>query len=373
MSRSDEVKAEGIESIDALPEQKLSGGDCLRVKVLERFSDVITNKKPSGLPPEREVEHAIDLIEGTPPLHRPQYRLSVEERKELLKQVDELLGKGHVRESKSPYNSPVLFVKKKDGGLRLCVDYRLLNNFTIKNRFPLPLIDEILESIGDAKVFSKLDLVSGYHQIRMKEEDIPKTAFSTPLGHYEWLRVLLLLDIVVVIVVVVVDVDEVFSKLDLVSGYHQIRMKEEDIPKTAFSTPLGHYEWLRVLLLLDIVVVIVVVVVDVDEVFSKLDLVSGYHQIRMKEEDIPKTAFSTPLGHYEWLRVLLLLDIVVVIVVVVVDVDEVFSKLDLVSGYHQIRMKEEDIPKTAFSTPLGHYEWLVMHVAFQKKVSDLFT
>ncbi|GME71823.1 unnamed protein product [Ambrosiozyma monospora] len=130
--------------------------------------------KPKVLLPEQKITSA-DGLRGTPPLHRPQYLLSVEERNELLKQVDELLGKGHIRESKSPYNSQKGYYSSRRK-MVLC-------DFIIKNRFPLPLIDKIL----DAKVFSKLNLVSGYHQIRMKEEDVPKTAFSTPLGNYEWL------------------------------------------------------------------------------------------------------------------------------------------------------------------------------------------
>lgn len=93
--------------------------------------------------------------------------------------------KGFIRPSSSPFNVPVLFVKKKDGSMRFCTNFRLLNDATIKDRFPLPRIDEILDEVGSAKVFSKLDLLSGYFQVRIREEDVPKTAFNTSTGHFE--------------------------------------------------------------------------------------------------------------------------------------------------------------------------------------------
>ncbi|WKA06026.1 hypothetical protein VitviT2T_023954 [Vitis vinifera] len=109
------------------------------------------------------------------------------ELKELKTQLDELLGKGFIRPSTSPWGAPVLFVKKKDGTLRLCIDYRKLNRVTVKNKYPLPRIDDLFDQLKGAKYFSKIDLRTGYHQLRVREEDVSKTAFRTRYGHYEFL------------------------------------------------------------------------------------------------------------------------------------------------------------------------------------------
>ena len=156
-------------------------------KLLEEFKDVFPDDLP-GMPPPRSLDHGIDLYPGTEPYSRAPYRFNIEELKELKLQLDDLLKKGLIRPSVSPWGSPVLFQKKKDGTYRLCIDYRGLNKQTIKNKYPLPHIDELLSQLSGAKVFSKIDLRSGYHQIRIKEEDIPKTAFRTRYGHYEFLE-----------------------------------------------------------------------------------------------------------------------------------------------------------------------------------------
>jgi len=109
------------------------------------------------------------------------------EMRELAKQLQELLDKGIIRPSVSPWGAPVLFVKKKDGSMRLCIDYRELNKLTIKNKYPLPRIDDLFDQLKGAAWFSKIDLRSGYHQLKIKAEDIPKTAFRTRYGHYEFL------------------------------------------------------------------------------------------------------------------------------------------------------------------------------------------
>lgn len=154
--------------------------------LLSEFQDVFPDKLPDGLPPTREVDHKIELEPGYSPPSKPTYRMSYEELRELKKQLQDLLDQGYIQSSKSPFGAPVLFVKKKDGTFRMCVDYRALNNITIKNRCPLPRIDELLDQLQGATIFSKLDLRSGYHQIRMHEGDIPKTAFRTRYGHFEF-------------------------------------------------------------------------------------------------------------------------------------------------------------------------------------------
>ena len=128
----------------------------------------------------------IELEPGTRPISRAPYRLAPTEMAELKAQLEELADKGYIRPSASPWGAPVLFVKKKDGSLRLCIDYRELNRATVKNRYPLPRIDDLLDQLHGAVVFSKIDLRSGYHQLRVRPTDIQKTAFRTRYGHYEF-------------------------------------------------------------------------------------------------------------------------------------------------------------------------------------------
>jgi RNase H-like domain found in reverse transcriptase/Reverse transcriptase (RNA-dependent DNA polymerase)/Integrase zinc binding domain/Chromo (CHRromatin Organisation MOdifier) domain/Retroviral aspartyl protease len=155
--------------------------------LLKEYKDVFPDDLPPGLPPERSVDHKIDLEPGHSPPSRPTYRMSYSELEELKKQVTELLDKGFIQPSKSPFGAPVLFVRKKGGALRMCVDYRALNKITIKNKCPLPRIDELFDQLQGATVFSKLDLRSGYHQIRIASGDVEKTAFRTRYGHFEFL------------------------------------------------------------------------------------------------------------------------------------------------------------------------------------------
>lgn len=159
----------------------------VRIKIMEEFSDVFPKDLPNGLPPARDVDHKIDLEPGHSPPFRPIYRLSYKELVELRKQLKELLDQGHIRPSKSPYGAPILFVTKKDGSMRMCIDYRALNKITIKNRYPLPRTDELLDQLHGAKVFSKIDIRSAYYQVRIAECDVEKTAFRTRYGHFEFL------------------------------------------------------------------------------------------------------------------------------------------------------------------------------------------
>ncbi|GJY06809.1 putative reverse transcriptase domain-containing protein [Tanacetum coccineum] len=139
-----------------------------------------------GIPPTRQVEFQIDLVHGAAPVAQAPYRLAPSEMKELSNQLRELFDKGFIRPSSSPWGAPVLFVKKKDGSFWMCIDYRELNKLTVKNRYPLPRIDDLFDQLQGSSVYSKIDLRSGYHQLRVREEDILKTAFRTRYGHYEF-------------------------------------------------------------------------------------------------------------------------------------------------------------------------------------------
>ena len=144
------------------------------------------DKLSEGLPPDRGVGHTIPLEPGSKPTYGPMYRLSPAERREVEKQVKEYLAQGFIENSKSSHPSPVIFVATKDGTLRMCVDYRALNNKTVKNKYPLPRIDDLIDQVQGCSHFSSLDLQSGYHQIRITEEDVPKTAYRTHVGLYQF-------------------------------------------------------------------------------------------------------------------------------------------------------------------------------------------
>ncbi|WVZ49543.1 hypothetical protein U9M48_000890 [Paspalum notatum var. saurae] len=155
------------------------------IRVVCEYPDVFPDELP-GMPPDREVEFLIELLPGTAPIAKRQYRVAPKEQELIKENIDELLGKGFIRPSSSPWAFPVLFVDKKDGTRRMCVDYRALNDVTIKNKYPLPRIDDLFDQLQGACVFSKTDLRSGYHQMKIRPSDIPKTAFITRFGLYEY-------------------------------------------------------------------------------------------------------------------------------------------------------------------------------------------
>ncbi|GAU51456.1 hypothetical protein TSUD_413530 [Trifolium subterraneum] len=164
-------------------ESSLSPSD---ISIVREYLDVFP-EEINSLPPEREIEFSIDLVPGSQLISVAPYRMSPLELRELKSQLEELLQKHFIRPSVSPWGAPVLLVKKKDGTMRLCIDYRQLNKVTIKNKYQLPRIDDLLDQLRGATIFSKIDLRSGYHQIRIRTSDVSKTAFRTRYGHYEFL------------------------------------------------------------------------------------------------------------------------------------------------------------------------------------------
>ena len=154
-------------------------------KLLLEYANLF--EEPNALPPHRALDHKMTLVVGaTPPRVRP-YRVPQHQKQEMEDQIKKLLAAHLIRHIQSPYVAPVILVKKKDGSMRLCTDLRKLNSLTINNNFPIPVIEDLLDELHGAKYFSKLDLRSGYHQIRTSPEDIHKTAFRTYLGHFEYL------------------------------------------------------------------------------------------------------------------------------------------------------------------------------------------
>nr|GFA59858.1 retrovirus-related Pol polyprotein from transposon 17.6 [Tanacetum cinerariifolium] len=155
------------------------------VPIVRDFLEVFHEDLP-GLLPTRQVVFQIDLIPSAAPVARAPYRLAPPEMKELSEQLKELSDKGFIRPSSSPWGAPVLFVKKKDESFWMCIEYRELNKLTMKNHYPLPRIDDLFDQLQGSSVYSKIDLRSRYHQLRVREEDVSKTAFRTRYGHYEF-------------------------------------------------------------------------------------------------------------------------------------------------------------------------------------------
>ncbi|GKD57396.1 putative reverse transcriptase domain-containing protein [Tanacetum coccineum] len=155
------------------------------IPVVRDFTNVFLEDL-SGLPPQRQVEFLIDLIPEATSVTKSPYRLTPSEMQELSEQLQEFQDKGFIRPSHFPWGSPILFVKKKDGLLRMFIDNRELNKLTVKNRYPLPRIDDLFNQLQGTRYFSKIDLHSGYHQLRVHEDDIPKTAFKTRYKHFKF-------------------------------------------------------------------------------------------------------------------------------------------------------------------------------------------
>ena len=154
-------------------------------RVVCEYEDVFSDELP-GLPPQRVVDFSIELHPGTSPISMTPHRMTPVELQELRFQLQELLDKGFIRPSTSPWGAPVLFAKKKDKTLRLCIDYRQLNRVTVKNRYLLRRIDDLFDQLRGARVYSKIDFRTGYHQLRVRETDISKTSFRTRYGHFKF-------------------------------------------------------------------------------------------------------------------------------------------------------------------------------------------
>ncbi|GJV36306.1 putative reverse transcriptase domain-containing protein [Tanacetum coccineum] len=185
--------SEGYSSLNHSRDPNRTGGSTkdnpkLEYAVLGARNDVLEvfPEDLPGLPPTRQVEFQIDLVPGATPVAQASYRLAPSEMEELSTQLQELSDKGFIRLSSSPWGALILFVKKKDGSFRMCIDYRELNKLTVKNRYPLLRIDDLFDQLQGSSVYSKIDLRSGYHQLRVRDEDIPKTTFRTRYGHYEF-------------------------------------------------------------------------------------------------------------------------------------------------------------------------------------------
>ena len=172
--------------LDVILDSKRGQVNVEKIPVVREFPDVFPEEL-LGIPLEREVDLAIEIVQGTVPMSRAPYRMAPTELEELKSQLQELLDKGFIRPSVSPWGAPVLFVKKKDGTLRMCIDYRQINKVTVKNKYPLLRIEDLFDQLKGAGVFSKINLRSGYYQLRVKEVDVRKTAFRTRYGHYEFL------------------------------------------------------------------------------------------------------------------------------------------------------------------------------------------
>jgi hypothetical protein len=181
LTEKDGTSVEFVAMVQSGPDSKLNQTKAIAledIRVVQDYPNVFLEELP-GMPPDRDIEFLIELLPGTPPISKRPDRMPVNELVELKKQITELQAKGFIRPSSSPWGAPVLFVEKKDGTQRMCVDYQSLNEVTIKNKYPLTRIEDLFDKMKGASVFSKIELKSGYHQLKIWESNIPKTACNT--------------------------------------------------------------------------------------------------------------------------------------------------------------------------------------------------
>jgi hypothetical protein len=188
LTKKDGTSVEFVAMVQSGPNSKLNQTKAIAledIRVVQEYPDVFPEEL-LGMLPDRDIEFLIELLPRTPPISKRSYRMPVNELVELKKQIAELQAKGFIRASSSPWGAPVLFVEKKDGTQRMCVDYRSLNEVTIKIKYPLRQIEDLFDQMKGASVFSKIDFRSGYHQLKIWESNIPKTAFRNRYGLYEY-------------------------------------------------------------------------------------------------------------------------------------------------------------------------------------------
>jgi hypothetical protein len=188
LTKKDGTRVEFVVTVQADQANMLSQTNVTTLEeilVVQEYPDVFLEEL-LGMPPDHDIEFLIELLLRTRPISKRPYRMPVNDLVELKKQLAELQAKGFIRPSSSPWGAPVLFVEKKDETQRMCVNYQSLNEVTIKNKYPLPRIEDLFDQMNGASVFSKIDLRSGYYQLKIQERDIPKTAFRTRYGLYEY-------------------------------------------------------------------------------------------------------------------------------------------------------------------------------------------
>jgi hypothetical protein len=254
--------------------------------VVQEYPNVFLEELP-GLPPDRDIEFLIELLLGSPPISQRPYRIPLNELVELKKQIAELQDKGFIHPSSSPWGAPVLFLEKKDGTQWMCVDYQYLIEVTFKNKYPLPRIEDLFNQMKGASVFSKIELKIGYHQLKIRESDLPKTAFCTRYGlneytvmsigltnvpaYFMYLMNKVFMEYLDKFVVVFIDAIRIFSKMEEEHEKH-LRLVLEKLKSNKLYTKFSKCEfWLTEVAFLGHVISIGGVSVDPSKVKDVLN------------------------------------------------------------------------------------------------------
>nr|GEY34669.1 putative reverse transcriptase domain-containing protein [Tanacetum cinerariifolium] len=359
------------------------------VPIVREFLEVFPEDLP-GLSPTRHVEFQINLIPGVAPVARAPYRLAPSEMKELSDQLQELSDKGFIRPSSSPWGAPVLSVKKKDGSFRMCINYLELNKLTVKNRYPLSRINDLFDQLQGSSIYSKIDLRSGYHQLRVREADIPKTVFRTRYGHYEFQVMYfgltntpaIFMDLMNRVckpyldkfVIVFIDDILIYSKNEQEHG-ERLKLllellKKEKLKKVIFDwgdKQEAAFQLLKQKLCSAPILALPERADDFKELNMRqhrwLEFLSDY-DCEIRYHPGKANVVADALSRKERIKPLRVRALVMTIGLDLPNYplsrindlfdqlrgSSIYSKIDLRSGYHQLRGREEDIPKTAFRT-----------------------